>query len=95
MEGIIVEKTRGRGGFTWSELKGEAVGKQRLRQTSQPAVDGELPLVWSGERGDLPNFTVTAQIPRIQIQTGHLPLNVSLYSSEKIQPMMFLPMSEV
>ena len=49
MEGIIVEKTRGRGGFTWSELKGEAVGKQIIRQTSRPAVDGELPLVWSGD----------------------------------------------
>lgn len=39
------KKTRGRGSFTWSELKKEAVlshprvGKQIIRQTSQPAVD--------------------------------------------------------
>ena len=37
VEGIIVEKTRGRGSFTWSELKEEAVllhprvGKQIIR----------------------------------------------------------------
>ena len=60
-EGIIVEKTRGRGSFTWLELKQEAVSSHphvgKTDKTDRPASSWRVSYPWCGQRSKVTYLT--------------------------------------